>query len=132
MFGLSWAQIGIIAVIAMFLLGPERIPVAIAWTSRSLQTVRGMASGARSQLGEQFGPEIAELREQIAELQSLKQALNLGGLHPAQILSRIGEDPAPGRPTSSISLSKSSGSAGISAVGGAGEPDRIHGSGAAA
>jgi sec-independent protein translocase protein TatB len=92
MFGLSWGQIGIIAVIAMFLLGPERIPVAIAWVSRSLQTMRGWASGARSQLGEQFGSELAELREQIAELQSLKESLDLRDLQPARILSRMGED----------------------------------------
>ncbi|WP_420120905.1 hypothetical protein [Nakamurella sp.] len=131
MFGLSWGQIGIIAVIAMFLLGPERIPVAIAWTSRSLQTVRGMASGARSQLGEQFGPEIAELREQIAELQSLKQALNLGDLHPAHLLSRIGEERPPVAPTSAVSLSKSSEPAGTSEVATAAEPGRVRGSEAA-
>lgn len=126
MFGLSWGQIGIIAVIAMFLLGPERIPVAIAWTSRSLQTVRGTASGARSQLGEQFGPEIAELREQIAELQSLKQALNLGDLHPAQLLGRIGEERPPVAPSSPVSLSKSAEPAGTPKVAAAAESGSMH------
>jgi len=37
MFGLSWAQIGIILLVGVFVLGPERIPTAVTWVMSSLR-----------------------------------------------------------------------------------------------
>ena len=34
MFGMSWAEIIIIVTVGMFVLGPERIPVAVKWLVR--------------------------------------------------------------------------------------------------
>lgn len=91
MFGLSWTQIGIIVVIGVFLLGPERIPTAVTWVTTTLRKVRGMAVGAQAELRKEIGPEMEELRRQIAELQSLKEIQelrDLRDLHPKRIIGR--------------------------------------------
>lgn len=91
MFGLSWTQIGIIVVIGVFLLGPERIPTAVTWVTSTLRKVRGMAVGAQAELRKEIGPEMEELRRQIAELQSLKEIQELRelrDLHPKRIIGR--------------------------------------------
>lgn len=77
MFGLSWDQIILIVLAALFLLGPERIPTAIKWLMDSLRKARTFAAGAQSDLRAQMGPELDELRRQIAELQSLKELKEL-------------------------------------------------------
>lgn len=80
MFGMSWPEIAIIIAVGMFVLGPERIPVAVKWVGSTLKTVRTMAAGAQEQLRGEFGPEIDELRRQIADLQSLKEIQELRAL----------------------------------------------------
>ena len=77
MFGLAWSEIVIILAVGMFVLGPERIPVAVKWVSSTLRTVRTMAAGAQEQLRGEFGPELEELRRQVADLQSLKEIQEL-------------------------------------------------------
>ncbi len=77
MFGMSWGEILIIVTVGMFVLGPERIPVAVKWVGSTLKTVRTMAAGAQEQLRGEFGPEIEELRRQVADLQSLKEIQDL-------------------------------------------------------
>ena len=71
MFGLSWAQIGIIVLVGAFVLGPERIPTAVSFVTKNLQRVRSMAAGAQSDLRREIGPELDELRRQVADLRSL-------------------------------------------------------------
>lgn len=91
MFGLSWTQILVIVVIGVFLLGPERIPVAVQWLTSSLRKARSMAQGAQEQLNSELGPEIAEMRRQIQELQSLKELQELKqlrDLHPKNLLGK--------------------------------------------
>ncbi len=91
MFGLSWGQIIIIVLVGMFVLGPERIPVAVQWSVNSLKKVRNMAQGAQAQLQKEIGPELDELRRQVAELQSLKEVQelrNLRDLHPRKLIGK--------------------------------------------
>ncbi|GAA2000731.1 hypothetical protein JL107_00845 [Nakamurella flavida] len=91
MFGLSWAQIGLIVLIGLFLLGPERIPTAVQWVVDMLKKVRGMAAGAQAELRTQIGPEMEELRRQIADLQSLKEIQelrDLRDLHPKRLIGK--------------------------------------------
>ncbi len=45
MFGLSWGQIAIILLVAVFVLGPERIPTAVTWVMSSLK--QGAHHGGR-------------------------------------------------------------------------------------
>ncbi len=80
MFGMSWGEILIVLTVGMFVLGPERIPVAVKWVGSTLKTVRTMAAGAQEQLQGEFGPELEELKRQIADLQSLKEIQELRSL----------------------------------------------------
>ena len=56
----------------LVILGPERLPGAIRWTSGALRQARDYISGATSQLREDLGPEFDDLREPLAELQKLR------------------------------------------------------------
>jgi sec-independent protein translocase protein TatB len=87
MFGLSWGQIGIIVLVGVFVLGPERIPTAIAGAVAGLRKVRALVAGAQADTLGQIGPELAELRRQLAELQALAGVPELRELHPEQLLT---------------------------------------------
>ena len=97
MFGLSWAQIGIILLVGVFVLGPERIPTAVTWVMTSLRKLRSMAAGAQAELRKEIGPELDELRRQVADLQSLKEIQELRelrDLHPKRLIGKgiLGEE----------------------------------------
>lgn len=91
MFGLSWGQIAIIVLVGVFVLGPERIPTAVTWVLTMLRKARTMAAGAQAELRREIGPEIEELRRQVADLQSLKEIQelrNLRDLHPKRLIGK--------------------------------------------
>lgn len=50
-----------IAVIAVFLLGPERLPGYAAQLARLVKNVRGMADGAKDRLREEMGPDFDDV-----------------------------------------------------------------------
>jgi sec-independent protein translocase protein TatB len=70
-FGLDWGEILIILLVGIFVLGPERIPVAVRWITDTARKVRGMAATAQSDLRREIGPELDELRRQVNELRSM-------------------------------------------------------------
>ena len=73
MFGnLSWEHILILVVVGLVVLGPERLPGAIRWTSNALRQARDYLSGVSSQLREDMGPEFDDLRGHLSELQKLR------------------------------------------------------------
>ena len=80
MFGLSWVEIIIILGVGVFVLGPERIPVAVRWVTTTMAKVRGMAATAQSDLAREIGPELEELRRQVSDLQSMKEFQELKSL----------------------------------------------------
>ncbi len=100
MFGLSWGQIGIILLVAVFVLGPERIPTAVAGSLAAVRRLRELVAGAQADTVGQFGPEIAELRRQLAELRSLAGLAELRELHPDRIMASPARqhDEVPGGP----------------------------------
>lgn len=113
MFGLSWGQITIIVLVGVFILGPERIPTAVRWVTDSLRKLRTMAAGAQAQLNREIGPELDELRRQIADLQSLKELQELRELrelHPKRLIgnSILGEEFTGGGIGGLLGLNKSS------------------------
>ena len=59
-------------VIGLVVLGPERLPGAIRWTSSTLRQARDYISGATSQLREDLGPEFDDLRAPLSELNKLR------------------------------------------------------------
>jgi sec-independent protein translocase protein TatB len=69
---IGWGEMLILAIAGLVILGPERLPGAIRWTSNALRQARDYVSGATTQLRQDFGPEFEDLREPITELQKLR------------------------------------------------------------
>jgi sec-independent protein translocase protein TatB len=68
----GWGEMLILVVAGLVILGPERLPGAIRWTSGALRQARDYVSGATSQLREDLGPEFDDLREPLSELSKLR------------------------------------------------------------
>jgi sec-independent protein translocase protein TatB len=60
-FGLTFDKLLIILVIAVFLIGPERLPGYAAQLARLVKTLRGFADGAKERMREEMGPEFDEV-----------------------------------------------------------------------
>ena len=73
MFGnVGWGEMLVLVVAGLVILGPERLPGAIRWTTTTMKQVREYLSGATSQLREDLGPEFEDLRQPLSELQKLR------------------------------------------------------------
>ncbi len=68
----GWGEMLVLVVAGLVILGPERLPGAIRWTSGALRQARDYIGGATSQLREDLGPEFDDLREPLSELQKFK------------------------------------------------------------
>jgi sec-independent protein translocase protein TatB len=68
----GWGEMLILVIAGLVILGPERLPGAIRWTSGALRQARDYISGATSQLREDLGPEFEDLREPLSELNKLR------------------------------------------------------------
>jgi sec-independent protein translocase protein TatB len=68
----GWGEMLLLVVIGLVILGPERLPGAIRWTSNSLRQARDYISGATNQLREDLGPDFEEFRQPLSELQKLR------------------------------------------------------------
>jgi sec-independent protein translocase protein TatB len=55
---LGWWEIALLALLGLFILGPERLPKVIGDAVRLLRTVRTMARNATSELREELGTDI--------------------------------------------------------------------------
>ncbi|HEV2781899.1 MAG TPA: Sec-independent protein translocase protein TatB [Actinophytocola sp.] len=69
---IGWAEILVLGIAGLFILGPERLPSAAAWLGRNLRRLREYATGAREQLRAEMGPEFEELRKPLQDLQQLR------------------------------------------------------------
>lgn len=58
MFGLSGEKLLILGLIAVFVLGPERLPQYAAQLAKFVKTLRRMADGAKDQLSSELGEEV--------------------------------------------------------------------------
>jgi sec-independent protein translocase protein TatB len=68
----GWGEMLLLVVVGLVILGPERLPGAIRWTSNALRQARDYVSGATSQLREDLGPEFDDLRQPLSDLQKLR------------------------------------------------------------
>ena len=68
----GWGEMLLLVIAGLVILGPERLPGAIRWTSGALRQARDYISGATNQLREDLGPEFEDLREPLADLQKLR------------------------------------------------------------
>lgn len=68
----GWGEMLVLVIAGLVILGPERLPGAIRWTSNAVRQAREYLSGATSQLRQDLGPEFDDLREPLSELQKLR------------------------------------------------------------
>ncbi|MGK2882886.1 MAG: Sec-independent protein translocase protein TatB [Mycobacterium sp.] len=68
----GWAEMLVLVVIGLVVLGPERLPGAIRWSAGAMKQARDYVGGATSQLREDLGPEFDDLRQPLSELQKLR------------------------------------------------------------
>ncbi|NMR29834.1 twin-arginine translocase TatA/TatE family subunit [Crystallibacter degradans] len=61
MLGINGSELVILAVIAVMVLGPERLPEYAAQLGRLVKQLRRMAAGAKDQLREEVGDEIVDM-----------------------------------------------------------------------
>jgi sec-independent protein translocase protein TatB len=61
MFGLTFEKILIIGIIAVFLLGPDKLPHYAAQLARLVRQLRDMANGAKDRMRDEMGPECDDL-----------------------------------------------------------------------
>ena len=79
---IGWGEMLVLVVAGLVILGPERLPGAIRWTTSSLRQAREYLSGATSQLRQDLGPEFDDLRQPLSELQKLR------GMSPRAALTK--------------------------------------------
>ncbi len=73
MFGLAWTEIGLIGVVAMVLIGPKDLPIAIRTISNLIKRARKMAGEFQGHVDEMVREAdvtggLSEVRQQISEL----------------------------------------------------------------
>ena len=61
MFGINAGEILLLTLIAIIVLGPQRMPEYAAKLARGIRQLRVMAEGAKGQLKEQLGPEYDDI-----------------------------------------------------------------------
>jgi Tat protein translocase TatB subunit len=65
----------VLALIGLFVLGPERLPAALSWLSRTVGRLRSFADDAQRSLHRELGPDLDQLREPLHELRQPLQQL---------------------------------------------------------
>ena len=83
MFDIGIGEIIIIAVIGLLVFGPERLPRAAADAARWLREIRGMASGARKELADSAGIDLADTVDTVRSLQEF---------HPRRLATSLLKD----------------------------------------
>lgn len=61
MFGLTFDKLLIVAVIAAFVIGPERLPAYAAKLGTFVRSLRTFANGAKDRMRDEMGPEFDEV-----------------------------------------------------------------------
>lgn len=59
---LGWAEVAVLAVLALLIFGPERLPKVAADAGRLLRELRKMAKGVTSDIRSEMGIDLDEIR----------------------------------------------------------------------
>jgi sec-independent protein translocase protein TatB len=60
-FGLTFDKLLIVGVIAVFVIGPQRLPHYASQLAKLVKSIRGMADGAKDRLREEMGPDFDDM-----------------------------------------------------------------------
>lgn len=103
-FGLTFEKLLLIGVIAVFLLGPERLPAYAAKFAQLIRSLRDMARGAKDRMRDEMGPEFDDVDWQKLDPRQydprriIKEALLDDSPDPAPVI----KPPAPAQAESAI------------------------------
>lgn len=78
----GWSELLVLGVIALVVLGPERLPEAARWLASTIRKVKEFASNAQQQLKDDYGTDLEEFSE------PLKQLNDLRGLSPRAMVTK--------------------------------------------
>lgn len=70
MFDLSPEKLFILAAVALFVLGPERLPAAASWLARTIRQIKNYATDANQQIRSELGPELDDIRRPLNDLRT--------------------------------------------------------------
>ena len=86
---IGWGEIVVLALVALFIFGPERLPDMARESAAGLKKLRGAMTGMRGQLDESLGEDLGRLRD-----------LDLRQYQPREMVRRhlLGDDAPDGRP----------------------------------
>jgi len=95
MFDLSVPKLFMLVLVALFVLGPERLPAAATWLGQTIRQVKGFATGATEALRDEVGPEFDQLRQPLQDLRGPLQELR--GLRDpkAAVMRHLFAEPGP-------------------------------------
>jgi sec-independent protein translocase protein TatB len=68
-FNIGPLEFVVLAIVAVIVIGPERLPALARDAARMLRTLRELATGARTQLRDELGPEFADI--DLSDLRNL-------------------------------------------------------------
>ena len=84
MFGdVGWMELGVIALVGLFVFGPERLPKVAADAARQLKALRAMARNATQDLRSEMDPGLSQ------------ELAGLADLHPKRFMSSLLDDEVP-------------------------------------
>ncbi|MGY1619268.1 twin-arginine translocase TatA/TatE family subunit [Geodermatophilus sp. SYSU D00691] len=91
---IGWGEIVVLALAALFIFGPERLPTLARDAAQGLRKVREAVTGVRAQVHESMGDELSDLRD-----------LDLRKYHPKTFIrdNLLGDDTPPVRRRSAAS-----------------------------
>lgn len=92
MFNIGPGEAAVIGIVAVVVLGPDRLPRAAADVGRVLRQLRGMAEGAKAELRAELGPELNQLRG-LDPRQMIREQLDVGDVARPSPAERSGPPP---------------------------------------
>lgn len=124
MFNVGPYEFVVLAIVALIVLGPDKLPELARDAARMIRTLRELATGARTQLREELGPEFADvdlrslnprtaiqrailgeeglgigsLGKALDPRADIKEAVSLGDANPVALTKSLSADPPPVQP----------------------------------
>lgn len=89
MFGMGLTELAVIALVAVMVFGPDRLPDLAKQAGQMVKKGRKMAHAARDELREELGPEFADLQLRDLNPRSLVRK------HISDVLAEDPDGPAP-------------------------------------